>query len=195
MASEIGHMGNTREAVAARLHSHWKFFLIEGIALLVLGVIAICIPPLATFAVELLIGWVILLSGVVGLAMTIRTRGAPGFGWSLLSAIIAIAAGALLLIWPLSGAFSLTVILTVFLAFEGVASVMYALAHRRERTARWGLMLFSGIVDLVLAAIIFSGLPGTAAWAIGLLVGINMVFGGSALIGIALQARTDAAVT
>ena len=195
MAGEIGQMDKGREASAARLHSHWKFFLIEGIVLLVLGIIAICVPPLATFAVELLIGWIVLLSGVVGLAMTVRTRGSPGFGWSLLSALIAIAAGAVLLIWPLSGALSLTVILSVFLAFEGIVSVMYALAHRRERTPRWGLMLFSGIVDLVLAAMIFSGLPATAAWAIGLLVGINMVFGGSALIAMALQARTDGAVT
>ncbi|HEY0747975.1 MAG TPA: HdeD family acid-resistance protein [Steroidobacteraceae bacterium] len=195
MAGEIGQMEKGREVSVTRLHLHWKFFLIEGIVLWVLGAVAICVPPLATFGVELLIGWIVLLSGVVGLAMTVRTRGSPGFGWSLLSALIAIAAGAVLLIWPLSGALSLTVILTAFLAFEGIVSVMYALAHRRERTPRWGLMLFSGIVDLVLAAMIFSGLPGTAAWAIGLLVGINMVFGGSALIAMALQARTDVAVT
>jgi uncharacterized membrane protein HdeD (DUF308 family) len=194
MANEIGHTETARAAFATRLHSHWKFFLIEGIVLLLLGVAAICVPPLATFAVELLIGWIVLLSGVVGLAMTVRTRGSPGFGWSLLSALIGIAAGAVLLIWPLSGAFSLTLILTVFLTFEGIVSVMYAFAHRRELTPRWGLMLFSGIVDLLLAAMIFSGLPATAAWAIGLLVGINMVFGGSALIAMALQARTDATV-
>jgi uncharacterized membrane protein HdeD (DUF308 family) len=195
MASEMGPMKNAQAAFATKLHSHWRLFLIEGIVLLVLGVVAICVPPSATFAFELLIGWIVLLSGVAGLAMTIRTRGTPGFGWSLLSALIGIAAGAVLLIWPLSGAFSLTLILTVFLAFEGVVSVMYALAHRRERTPRWGLMLLSGIVDLILAAMIFSGLPGTAAWAIGLLVGINMVFGGSALVAMALQARTDAAMT
>jgi len=60
---------------------------------------------------------------------------------------------------------------------------MYALDHKRELSGRWGLVLASGIVDLALAAIIFAGLPGTAAWAIGLLVGINMLFGGAALIG------------
>ena len=53
-------------------------------------------------------------------------------------------------------------------------------------------MLFSGIVDLALSVMIFAGLPSTATWAIGLLVGINMIFGGAALIGMALHAR-DAA--
>jgi uncharacterized membrane protein HdeD (DUF308 family) len=66
---------------------------------------------------------------------------------------------------------------------------MYALEHKRELSGRWGWMLASGIVDLIVAGIILIGLPGTAAWAIGLLVGINMIFGGSALIAMALHAR------
>ena len=80
-------------------------------------------------------------------------------------------------------------ILIVFFTIEGVASIMFALDHKRELSGRWGWMLASGIVDLILAGIILAGLPGTAAWAIGLLVGINMVFGGSALIAMALHAR------
>jgi uncharacterized membrane protein HdeD (DUF308 family) len=83
----------------------------------------------------------------------------------------------------------LTVILTVFLFLEGFASIMLALSHRGGFSSRWSLMLISGIVDLVLGAIILMGLPGTAVWAIGLLVGINMVFGGSTLIAMALKAR------
>jgi uncharacterized membrane protein HdeD (DUF308 family) len=79
--------------------------------------------------------------------------------------------------------------LTLFLVLEGIASIMLALSHRRGFSARWGLMLVSGVVDLILGAIVFIGLPGTAVWAIGLLVGINLVFGGSALISMALQAR------
>ena len=70
-----------------------------------------------------------------------------------------------------------------------VVSVMFALDHRRELAGAWGWMLASGIVDLVLATIILAGLPGTAAWAIGLLVGINLTFGGVALVAMALQAR------
>jgi uncharacterized membrane protein HdeD (DUF308 family) len=134
-----------------------------------------------------------LLSGIVGLVATFRTRGAPGFGWSLLSAILGIIAGVVLLAWPLSGALSLTMILTAFLTIEGIVSIMYALDHRRELTQRWSFMLVSGVVDLILAGMIFAGLPATAAWAIGLLVGINLVFGGTALIAMALQARAAVA--
>jgi uncharacterized membrane protein HdeD (DUF308 family) len=76
---------------------------------------------------------------------------------------------------------------------EGIVSIMYALDHRRELTPRWSFMLVSGIVDLILAGMIFSGLPATATWAIGLLVGINLAFGGVALMAMALHARAGAA--
>ncbi len=178
-----------RAAMATSLSAHWRLFLAEGIVLFILGLAAVLIPPVATLAVAILIGWILLASGVVGLISTFRMRGAPGFGWSLLSAAVAIVAGVLLLARPLSGALSLTVVLTVFLIFEGVASIMMALNHRHGFSARWTLLLISGIVDLILAGIIIMGLPGTAAWAIGLLVGINMVFGGSTLIAMALHAR------
>jgi uncharacterized membrane protein HdeD (DUF308 family) len=192
VAADKSDIERMQAAVNASLHEHWRLFLVEGIILLILGLAAIVIPPLATLAVEILIGWLLLVSGIVGLITTFRMRGAPGFGWSLLSAIIGIAAGVVLLAWPLSGALSLTLILSIFLLFEGIASIMLALQHRHGFSARWGLLLFSGIVDLILAGIIFMGLPGTAAWAIGLLVGINLVFGGSALISMALHARSAA---
>jgi len=178
-----------RRAVATSLHEHWVLFLIEGIILVILGLAAIVIPPIATLAVEILIGWLFLISGTVGLITTLWMRQAPGFWWSLVSAMLGIAAGIVLLLWPLSGILSLTLVLIVFFGIEGVASIMFAFEHKREMSGRWGWMLASGIIDLILAAIIFVGLPGTAAWAIGLLVGINMVFGGSALIVMALHAR------
>src|SRR6202167_2615243 len=156
-------------AITNSLRAHWKFFLIEGIVLIILGMIAICVPPLATVTVELLIGWLILLSGVLGLVMTFQTRGSPGFGWSLLSAVVGIGAGIVLLVWPLSGALTLTVILTAFLTVAGFVPLMYALAHRRESSSRWQMMLLSGIVDLILAGLILGGLPGTAGWAIRLI--------------------------
>jgi uncharacterized membrane protein HdeD (DUF308 family) len=189
MSTNNADLDRLQSAVANSLHEHWRLFLAEGIVLFVLGVLAIVVPPIATIAVAVLIGWLLLMSGIVGLIATLRTRSAPGFGWSLASAVIGIVAGIVLLAWPLSGAFSLTVILTVFLVLEGVVSVLYALEHKRELSGRWGMMLLSGVVDLILAGIIFAGLPGTAAWAIGLLVGINLVFGGSALIAMALHAR------
>ena len=195
MSTSKADLDRLQSTVANSLHEHWRLFLTEGIVLLVLGALAIIVPPIATIAVEVLIGWLLLLSGIVGLIATFRTRGAPGFGWSLLSAILGIAAGIVLLAWPLSGALSLTLILTVFLVLEGVLSILYALEHKRELSGRWGMMLFSGVIDLCLAGIIFAGLPGTAAWAIGLLVGINLVFGGSALIAMALHARNAVPAT
>jgi uncharacterized membrane protein HdeD (DUF308 family) len=176
-------------AVANALHEHWKLYLFEGALLIVMGLIAIVIPPIATLAVTIVLGWLLLLSGVVGLYTSFVMRNAPGFWWSLISAALAILVGASLLAMPLSGAVSLTLVLIAFFVIEGVVSIMFALDHRRELTGRWGWMLFSGIVDLALSVIIFAGLPGTAAWAIGLLVGINMIFGGSALVGMALHAR------
>jgi len=178
-----------QRAVGRAVHEHWVLYLIEGIALLVLGVLAILIPPLATLAFTLLLGWVFLLSGAIGLFTTFWMRRAPGFWWSLVSAALGIVVGALLLASPPQGALSLTFVLIAFFAIEGVASIMFALDHKRELSGRWGWMLASGIVDLLVAAMILAGLPSTAAWAIGLLVGINMVFGGTALIAMALHAR------
>jgi uncharacterized membrane protein HdeD (DUF308 family) len=188
-------MRHTEAAITKSLGAHWKLFLIEGIVLVILGLIAVCVPPLATVTVEILLGWLILLSGLLGLVMTFQTRGSPGFGWSLLSAVVGIVAGVVLLLWPLSGVLTLTVMLTAFLTLEGVVSIMYALAHRRESTSRWQMMLLSGIVDLILAGLILAGLPGTAAWAIGLIVGVNLLFGGAALILIAVQARGGIALS
>jgi uncharacterized membrane protein HdeD (DUF308 family) len=185
-------ISNLKAEVAASLHAHWQSFLAEGVILLILGLVAIVLPLLATIAVEIIVGWLFLTSGIIGLVMTLRMRRAPGFWWSLLSAILAVVAGAILLWWPLRGVLTLTVVLTVFFIVEGIASIMYALEHKRELSGRWGLMLFSGVTDLILAGLIYFELPGSAAWAIGLLVGINLAFGGAALIAMALDARTNA---
>jgi len=185
----MNNVGGIQRAVETSLHEHWVLYLVEGIILVILGIAAVAIPPLATVAVELLFGWLFLISGIAGLVTTFWMRQAPGFWWSLVSAILGIAAGVVLLVWPLSGVLSLTLVLIAFFVVEGVASIMFALEHKRELTAQWGWMLVSGIVDLILAVILFSGFPGTAAWALGLLVGINLIFGGCALVAMALRAR------
>jgi len=189
MSTNRADIERLQTSLGNSLHEHWRLFLTEGIVLLILGILAIVVPPVATIAVEVLVGWLLLMSGIVGLIATLRMRQAPGFLWSMLSAVLGIVAGIVLLRWPLSGAISLTLILTVFLVIEGITSIFYALEHKRELSGRWSLMLFSGIVDLGLAGLIFAGFPGTAAWAIGLLIGVNLVFGGSALIAMALHAR------
>jgi uncharacterized membrane protein HdeD (DUF308 family) len=185
-------MSGFQRAAASALHEHWVLFLVEGVVLLVLGATAIALPVLATVAFTIILGWLFLVSGVVGLFTTFWMRGAPGFWWSLLSAVLGIVVGVLLLASPIMGAVSITIVLIAFFIIEGVASIMFALEHKREMSGRWAWMLVSGIIDLVLAAMIFAGLPSTAAWALGLLVGINMVLGGAALIALSLDARKEA---
>ena len=180
-----------RTAIGAAIQRHWGLFLLEGIVLIVLGTFAVLLPAVASVAATIVFGWVLLLSGLVGLIATIRARQAPGFGWSLLSAITGIVAGAVLLWAPLQGAFSLTVVLIAFLFVEGVVSIMYALEHRKESSGRWGWMLASGIIDVILSSVLFAGLPGTAVWVLGLIVGINMIFGGWSLVLMALHAKSE----
>jgi uncharacterized membrane protein HdeD (DUF308 family) len=183
---------NPRDVAAAlgkTLHEHWGLFLAEGIILLLLGIIAIIVPPLASLAVTILIGWLFLISGIAGLVMTFMAKHAPGFWWSLLSAVIAIVAGGVLLWSPVQGVLSLTFVLIAFFLIDGVLSIVLSIEHRRQLAGRWVWILLSGVVDLVIAGIIYAGLPGTAAWAIGLLVGIDLVFAGVALIMVALAAR------
>jgi uncharacterized membrane protein HdeD (DUF308 family) len=189
MSSIESEMEQSRPVFSA-IRRHWVLFFIEGIVLVVFGAIAVVLPGIAALTVTILLGWLFLFSGILGLATTIWMRQLPGFWWSLLSALLAIVTGVALLVWPFGGVLSLTLVLAVFFVIEGVASIMYALDHRREFTGRWGWMLASGVIDLLLAMLILVGFPGTASWAIGLLVGINMLMGGVALMAMALHART-----
>ena len=175
--------------MSAAVREHWKAFLFEGILLVILGLAAMILPPLASLAVTILLGWMFLISGVAGLVMTFWARKMPGFWWSLISAALAIGAGIILLVKPVQGTLTLTIVVGAYFLAEGVTTIMYALEHRRELSERWSWMLFSGVLDILIAAMIIAGLPGSAEWAIGLLVGINLVFGGASLIGMALAAR------
>src|SRR5580700_5825411 len=111
--------------VTATLHEHWKMFLTEGIILVVLGAAAFMIPVFATRFVEAFVGWLFLISGIVGFFTTYQMRHAPGFWWALLSAALGVAAGLVLLARPATGVLSLTLVVIVFFVVEGVASIMY----------------------------------------------------------------------
>jgi uncharacterized membrane protein HdeD (DUF308 family) len=171
------------------IHAHWGVFLTEGIILTILGLAAMLLPPLAGLATAIILGWLFLLAGIVGLFATYRARQAPGFAWSLLSALVAVLAGVALLWNPVQGLFTLTYVLIAFFVFDGLFMIALGLAHRRELSGRWEWLVFNGVIDLVLAGIVIAGLPGTLAWALGLLVGIDMIFGGASLIAMALTAR------
>src|SRR6202795_899434 len=177
--------------MSAAVREHWKAFLFEGILLVVLGLAAMILPPLASLAVTIFLGWMFLISGAAGLAMTFWARQMPGFWWSLFSAALAVLAGLILIARPMQGVLTLTIVVGAYFLAEGVATIMYALEHRRELSERWSWLLVAGLMDLLIAAVIIAGLPGSALWAVGLLVGINLLFGGATLIGVALAARNS----
>ncbi|MCA7120948.1 MAG: HdeD family acid-resistance protein [Acidibrevibacterium sp.] len=173
------------------LHAHWRTFLAEGIVLCMLGLAAIVVPPLAGLAATIFLGWLFVIAGFFGLVFTFRAQRAPGFGWSLLSAVLAVAAGGVLLWNPLQGLVTLTYVLIAFFIIDGIFMIMLAIAHRRDLTGKWEWVMWNGVIDLILAGLVISGLPGTLAWALGLLVGIDLVFGGASLIAMALHARAE----
>jgi uncharacterized membrane protein HdeD (DUF308 family) len=174
------------------MHVHWGLFMTEGVILWVLGFAAIVVPQIAGLATTLFLGWLLLVAGLVGLFFTSRARSAPGFGWSLLSAAAAVIAGAVLLWNPFQGLATLTFVLVAYFIIDGVAIIFLAVAHRRELSGKWEWVLVNGVTDLILAGIIIAGFPGTLLWALGLLVGIDLLFGGAALIAMALEARKAA---
>lgn len=185
---------DVEQAVSKSLHEHWFLYVVEGIILVVLGIAAIAIPPLAMVGITILLGWLFLISGVVGLFTTLWLREGPGFGSSLLSAILGIVVGLVLFVMPVEGAFAITVLLVFFFVIEGATSILFALEHRRSLSGKWEWMLVSGVIDLVLGALILFYMGTPMAWAIGgLLVGLNMLFGGVALTLMALHARKEAA--
>ena len=178
-----------KSEMSAAVREHWKAFLIEGVLLAALGLAAMIAPMIASVAFTIFLGWMLLISGAAGLAMTFWARQMPGFWWSLISAALAVGAGIVLLAKPAQGVLTLTIVMGAYFLAEGVATIMYALEHRRELSERWSWMLFAGVLDILISAMIITGLPGSAEWAIGLLVGINLLFGGASLIGMALAAR------
>ena len=171
------------------VHEHWRLYTVEGIILIILGAAAIILPVIGSVAVEQLLGWLFLIGGIVGLTTTIMNRHAPGFWWSLLSAAAAVIAGVLLVGRPITGVISLTFVLTGFLAADGVLMILFAIEHRRKLSQRWGWLLVNGLLDLALAGIIAWALPYSAAWALGIIAGVDLLFGGFALIAVAMASK------
>src|SRR3954464_10206731 len=144
-------MSALQTKMSAAVREHWKAFLIEGILLAILGLAAMIVPPLASLAVTIFLGWMFLISGIAGLVLTFWARQMPGFWWSLISAVLAIGAGIILLAKPVQGTLTLTIVVGAYFLAEGVVTIMYALEHRRELSERWTWMLFSGIMDILIA--------------------------------------------
>jgi uncharacterized membrane protein HdeD (DUF308 family) len=119
-----------------------------------LGLAAIIVPPFAGFVATVFLGWLFLMAGIVGLLATFRARQAPGFGWSLLSALVAAIAGAVLLWDPFQGLVTLTYVLIGFFIVDGILISILSIAHRRELSGKSGWMMVNGVIDLILAAVV-----------------------------------------
>lgn len=178
-----------RAAIAATIHAHWKLFLAQGLVMMALGLVAAAAPHIATLAIEVLVGWLFFAGGLFRALAVFAARRAPGFWWSMATAILAFALGLILIVQPAQGVLTLTMVLVALFVAEGLAAILIALDVRRH-VRNWGWTLVSGLVDLVLAYLIWQGWPATADWAIGLLVGINMFMLGLSLTMTAVAART-----
>jgi len=187
-ASDTPDIAALRKRTLMSVHLHWKLFLLQGILMLLLGLLAVALPNISTLEIEQLVGWLFILGGLIRTAALIRKHHLPAFWWSLSSSVLAMIFGVFLIRRPLQGVITLAVVMTILFVIEGVAAIVGAFEFRRYMR-NWFFTLFAGIVTLTLAGLIWEGWPNTASWVIGLYVGINMIFFGISLIFMAVAAR------
>ena len=178
-----------QKTVAQTIQAHWKLFLIQGVVMMILGLAAVAVPHVATIAIEILLGVLFFVGGIFRVLTLFQAKTAPGFWMSLFTAVLAVLLGLALVMHPMQGVITLTIVLVAFFIVEGIAVIIAAIAYR-DKFPGWGWSLVTGVVDLVLAYLIWRGWPSSADWAIGLLAGINMLFFGLSLTMTAIAART-----
>jgi uncharacterized membrane protein HdeD (DUF308 family) len=173
------------------LHRAWGWFVALGVALVILGVVCILGEIETTLITVIVLGWFLLISGVIALVHAFRTRTWTGFFLYLLSAVLRVVTGYLLIRYPLIGALTLTLLLaTLFI----VGGVFRAVGAASLRFPQWGWTAVSGIIGIVLGVMLLSQLPASSLWFLGLAVGIDLVFEGSALMALGAALRRRAAL-
>jgi uncharacterized membrane protein HdeD (DUF308 family) len=177
-------------ALSDAIRTHWVLLLVQGIGMTALGAAAIVWPRISTMAVEFYAGWMFLFSGLFGLLTLFIAPNVSAFLWALLTAALSMLAGVLLLWHPIFGTISLTVVLIAFFIVEGVFQIAAAFRHRSALPRSWGWLAMSGIADLILAGLILKGWPITAFWALGLVVGVNLISSGLALVMVTVTGRS-----
>ncbi|MFZ2449485.1 MAG: HdeD family acid-resistance protein [Methylovulum miyakonense] len=173
-------MQQLQQQIRDYLQKHWQFFLVEGLFFILLGIGAMVIPQFFTEAIVILLGWIMLFGGIAHVGRALVFSDMPGFGLWLFMGLLQIIAGYLFITTPLVGVLTITLLMTLFFAFEGIAKISLALLMRP--LAHWGLMLFSGASSLVFALIIIISWSETAHWLLGVFLGINMIFMGFSLV-------------
>ncbi len=165
----------------------WKAPLAVGILFALIGGTAILMPQLSSLAIDLVLAWILLVSGIIQLISVVATRTHGGVFIKLLRAGFFVVAGLLLLFRPYAGVLTLTLLLAIFLVVEGIAEVVTAVQIRK--TSGWGWMLASGIAATLLGALIWVQWPLSGVWALGLLVGIKLLLLGWAIVMMSLAVR------
>jgi uncharacterized membrane protein HdeD (DUF308 family) len=189
MASSSTTVDNLQQAVRDAVRYHSGVLMAQGIILTLLGVAALIWPQISSLAVDVFVGWILLLSGIMGLVIMFYAPNVAGFLWSLLTGALALFAGLLLLWHPVQGAASLTLVLVAFFIVEGAFQSAAAVGYRSVFPDAWGWMLASGIADFVLAALIIAGWPSSASWALGTIVGVNLITSGVAITVVSSTVR------
>jgi len=161
--------------------------ILWGVLLIVLGIFAIASPFLAAVAVNVVVAWLITLAGVAHLMIAFRAHGAGDRIWKLLVGIAYICFGVYLIMHPILGVASLTLLLASLFLVEGILDFVLYARMRSVRGSQW--ILIDGIVTLLLGLMIYIQWPSSALWAIGTLVGISMIFSGIARVMLSLTVR------
>jgi uncharacterized membrane protein HdeD (DUF308 family) len=182
----------TPEEVGEELARTWKWLLAAAIVAIVLGLIAIFVPIVASVAVTALVGWLLLIGGIVGAIEAIRMREGSAWrvGLRLLLMLLYVIAGLWLIVSPWEGTIALTAILVAYLWIDGVIRIGVGLSERGSPGA-W-LMIVGGALSIVLGVFIWTDLPSSSGWAIGLLVGINLLMWGWGMLTASLAGRAIA---
>ena len=168
------------------LSGHWLLFLILGIAVIVVGTLAIIFSFIATLATVAMFGMLLLLGGVMHLVNAITGRGWRGFVVHLLVSVLYIVVGMLMLNHPLNAAAGITLMLAAAFIAGGILRIVFSVL---ERFQGWPLVLINGFISLFLGIYIWRHFPESAFWVIGLFVGIDLIFSGWAWIVLALAVR------
>lgn len=173
-------------ALLKRLH---KGFLWAGIVMIALGLVAILMPLVSSLVVEILVGWLLTVSGAVAVVGALSLRGTGLFMWEMISGLITLAAGLLMLVFPLQGLVALTFLVAVVFMLTGAAQMAFAFWVRPAPGWAWGLM--SATISILLGGYILGALPEASAVILGLLVGVDFISTGVALVLIARAARQN----
>jgi uncharacterized membrane protein HdeD (DUF308 family) len=182
IATELAHV---QQKMLEYLQAHWRLFLIEGIIFILLGVSAVVIPQFFSVVIAIFLGWIIVLAGAIQVSRAIFLRDMPGFGLWLGLGILQVVVGYLLIADPIAGVFSLTMMMALFFAFEGITKMYWA--YKLRPLPHWDYAFFSGVTALVFAAVILMFWSESAHWLLGLLVGVNMIILGWSMVKMSLR--------